>query len=307
MPAELAIIIPVYNEAEAIESNFSVIRSTLLEDGIACRYLLVDDGSTDGTWAKVSAITGKYGNVSALRLTRNFGKELAICAGLDHAEAEKYLIMDSDLQHPPRCVKEMLALMDKAGVNIVNGVKEMRGRERLSYRIFALGFYKLLKQVTGLDMDNSSDFKLVDRSVADALREFRESNLFFRGLIDWVGFSKADYTFTVEQRNEGTSSFSTAKLIKLAVDAIVAHTSKPLYLTFSGGIVFLAIAFVLGVQTLVNFFSGNAVSGFTTVILLLLFTGSIIMLSLGIIGVYMSRIYDEVKRRPRYIVSEYKR
>lgn len=304
MKKKLAIIIPVYNEADAIGNHFSVIYNKLIEDQIQCHYLIVDDGSSDATWLEISAIKEEYENVSAIRFARNFGKEVAICAGLDYIEAERYLIMDSDLQHPPQCIKEMMGLMDETKVHIVNGVKEKRGKEKLSYRLLARGFYKLLKRTTALNMDNSSDFKLLDGSVVNTLREFKESNLFFRGLVDWVGFSKIDYMFTVEERMDGTSSFSTAKLLRLAFNAIVSHTSKPLYLTILGGSVFLVIAVLLGMQTLMNYFLGYAVSGFSTVILLLLFTGSMIMISLGIIGVYISRIYDEVKNRPRYIVAE---
>lgn len=300
---DLAIVIPVYNESKAIKHNFSLIHDQLREDGIECQYMIVDDGSSDSTWLEVCQLKKEYTNVSGIRFARNFGKEMAICAGLDHIEAQRYLIMDSDLQHPPSCIKDMLAIMDEKKVNIVNGVKQKRGRETLAYKLIAGSFYKLLKSIAGLNLNNSSDFKLIDRNVVDTLRKFGESNLFFRGLVDWVGFEKIDYYFTVDERTEGTSSFSTIRLCKLALNAIVSHTSKPLYLTISGGIFFLFFAVILGIQTLANYFMGHAISGFSTVILLLLFIGSMIMFSLGIIGVYISRIYDEVKDRPRYIIS----
>ncbi|GMQ55991.1 glycosyltransferase family 2 protein [Vallitalea sediminicola] len=300
---DLAVIIPVYNEAQAICKNFAVIYDTFLEDNISCQYMIIDDGSSDTTWLEISKLEKEYSNVSAIRFARNFGKEMAICAGLDNIDASRYLIMDSDLQHPPKCVKDMLLLMDRSQVNIVDGVKQQRGKENFIYRFTAKRFYDILKKTTGLDLDNSSDFKLIDRSVVDTIRQFKESNLFFRGLIDWVGFERTNYFFTVEERLEGETSFSLYKLMKLAFNAILSHTSKPLYLTFFGGGIFLLFAVILGIQTLVNYFSGDAISGFSTVILLILFTGSVIMLSLGMIGVYISRIYDEVKGRPKYIVS----
>ncbi|WP_134701377.1 glycosyltransferase family 2 protein [Ammoniphilus sp. YIM 78166] len=300
----LAIIIPVFNESKAIHHNFSVIHERVRMDGLHCKFLFVDDGSTDDTWNEITKLINDYEQVSAIRFARNFGKEIAISAGLDHIEADRYLVMDSDLQHPPQCIKEMMAMMDQSGVLIVNGMKKERGTETFLYRFLAQGFYKVLKRTTGLNLNNSSDFKLLDHKVVQTLRTFRESNLFFRGLVDWVGFSKTDYFFSVEDRTEGSSRFSFAKLMGLALNAIVSHTSKPLYLTLFGGIAFFIVAFVLGIQTLINYFLGQAVSGFSTVIILILLSGSIINISLGIIGVYISRIYDEVKQRPKYIVSE---
>lgn len=300
----LAIIMPVYNEANAIGKNFGAIYDTLTESGLQCQYMLIDDGSKDETWLELCALKEAYQGVSAIRFARNFGKEMAICAGLDHIEADRYLIMDSDLQHPPACIKDMMLLMDKSGANIVDGIKQKRGKESWKYKYLAKGFYSLLKKIAGLNMDNSSDFKLIDHSVVTAIRQFQENNLFFRGIVDWVGFRRVQYYFNVEERLEGESSFSTFKLMKLACNAILSHTSKPLYLTLISGMLFLAFAVILGIHTLFNYFTGQAISGFSTVILLLLITGSMIMLSLGIIGIYISRIYDEVKQRPRYILSE---
>lgn len=301
---ELAVIIPVYNESALIQENFRRIRQVFAEDGLSCHFVLVDDGSSDGTWREISLLVNEFPEVSSLRFARNFGKEAAILAGLERVDARRYLIMDSDLQHPPRCVKEMLALMEREQADIVDGIKRKRGRESPGYRLLANSFYRLLKLLTGLDLDRSSDFKLLDRRVVGALRRFEESNLFFRGLVTWVGFKRVTYSFTVDGPGCRQSRFSTGKLIRLALSAILAYTSKPLYLTILSGLIFLFISAALGIQTLFNYFSGRAVSGFTTVILLLLFTGSMIMISLGIIGVYISRIYDEVKKRPRYIVSE---
>lgn len=300
---DLAVIIPVYNEAKTILDNFEVINRILQQDGVKCAYLFVDDGSKDDTWCKLQDIQQQYKNVLILRFSRNFGKEIAICAGLDHIDAQRYLIMDSDLQHPPRYVKDMLNVMFKESADIVEGVKISRGKETLKYKLISKSFYKFLKSTTGIELDNSSDFKLINRSVVDALRNFNEKSLFFRGLVDWVGFKKVAFPFEVDSRGDGTTRFSTKSLVQLALTAIIAHTSKPLFLIIVSGVVFFVLSIILGIQTLFNFFSGYAVSGFSTVILLLLFTGSMIMLSLGIIGIYLSRIYDEVKGRPRYIIA----
>lgn len=301
---KLALVIPVYNEESAIRSNFMEMHSILNQDGIDCHYLFVDDGSKDGTWAELMMISKEFDCVTATRFARNFGKEMALCAGLNQIDADYYITMDSDLQHPPKYIKEMLLLMEKEEVNIVTGIKSSRGKEPLTQKIFAKSFYQFLKVITKLDLDNSSDFKLMDRKVVDAIRQFNESNVFFRGLVNWVGFKKIQMPFEVEERKLGTTHFSPAKLILTALNAILAYTSKPLYITVFSGLIFLFFALILGVQTLSNYFMGIAVSGFSTVILLLLITGSMMMLSLGMIGIYISRIYDEIKGRPRYIISE---
>jgi polyisoprenyl-phosphate glycosyltransferase len=302
---ELAVIIPVYNEGPFLSSNLTEIRNVLGEIGINCRYFLIDDGSTDDSWTVVRKLVEKYNNLSALRLSRNFGKEAAILAGLENAAANLYLIMDSDLQHPPRYVKEMLELMEKEQADIVNGVKSARSKENIIYRYCAKKFYRLLKLLTGLELIDSSDFKLLNRRVVDALRRFDEKSLFFRGLVNWVGFKSVNFPFAVEKRSVGESRFTTGKLLKLAQHSTLAYSGKPLYLTILAGLFFLVLSAILALQTLYNYLSGMALSGFTTVILLILFTGALILISLGIIGVYLALIYDEIKGRPRYIISEY--
>lgn len=301
----LAVIIPVYNEGPFIASNLAEIISVIDKIGISCLYTLIDDGSTDSTWAEILTLKSKYSNLKAIRLSRNFGKEAAISAGLDHIDAALYQIMDSDLQHPPHYVKEMLNLMEKEQADIVNGVKSGRSKENIFYRYCAKRFYKLLKLLTGLELNDSSDFKLLNRRVVDALRRFDEKSLFFRGLVSWVGFKSVPFPFAVDERTNGDSRFSTGKLLRLAQHSTLAYSGKPLYLTILAGFFFLFISVILAVQTLYNYLSGMALSGFTTVILLILFTGALILISLGIIGVYLALIYDEIKNRPRYIISEF--
>lgn len=300
----LALIVPVFNEEKALRDNFAEIKRILAEDGISAQFLFVDDGSRDDTWGVITALATEDDCVKGIKFARNFGKEVALRAGIEAIEADLYLTMDSDLQHPPRYIKGMLLLMETEGADIIDGVKSSRGQETLKYKLFAKGFYKTLKGITGLEMDNSSDFKLMNHHVIETLRSFHERNLFFRGIVSWVGFKVVKMPFAVDDRKAGTSHFSFGRLVFLALSAILSYTSKPLYLTIFSGFLFLLFALVVGVQTLYNFFFGHAISGFSTVILLILITGSMIMLSLGIIGVYISRIYEEIKRRPRYIIDK---
>lgn len=299
----LAILIPVYNEGKALAKHFAEIHHTLSEDGIVAQYLFIDDGSGDDTWSVVEGLTDLYEGVSGLKLARNFGKEMALSAGVDAMEADLYVFMDSDLQHPPIYIKEMLRLHEATGADIISGVKASRGKESLKYKLIAKSFYGLMHKITGIDMDNSSDFKMMTHEVVTAIRGFHERRVFFRGVVHWVGFETVEMPFEVAKRQEGTSNFSTISLMKLAANAILSYTSKPLYLTFFCGMIFMVFAVLLGVQTLYNYSVGQAVSGFSTVILLILIIGAMGMMSTGIIGVYVARIYDEVKLRPRYVVQ----
>lgn len=301
---EVAVIIPVYNEVDAIYPHFVEIKRQLDADGIPCQFMLVDDGSKDNSWETLVRITEEFPSAHAVKFSRNFGKETALRAGIDAIEADIYITMDSDLQHPPRHIKPMIEKLQQEGLDIVNGKKSSRGKESLAYKMAAGSFYGILKGLSGIDMNGDSDFKVMRRDVILAIRKMQERNVFFRGLVDWVGFKSGDYFFDVEERKAGKTSFSIRKLFGLAMSAITGYTSKPLMLTMHIGILFLVFAFILGIHTIYNFFSGHAISGFSTVILLQLIIGSAVLICLGLIGLYISRIYDEVKLRPPYIIEE---
>ena len=223
-------------------------------------------------------------------------------AGLEQARGDCVAILDCDLQHPPEKLVEMYRLWEQ-GYEVVEGIKEDRGTESAMHRFAANSFYSLISRATGMDMASSSDFKLLDRKVVDALNQMPERNVFFRALSFWVGFKKAEVSYRVRDRVAGESKWSTKSLIKYAINNIGSFSSAPLHIITVLGVVMLAIAVVFGVISLVQKIAGTAQPGFTTVILLLLIIGSFLMISLGIIGYYLARIYDEVKGRPRYIIS----
>ncbi len=301
----LTVILPAYNEALSLRENFIVIDSTLKNANICAEYVIVDDGSKDDTWKIIKELAKENERIKGISFAKNFGKEIALAAGLDYAEGEHIAIMDIDLQHPPEHISHMLAQMKNENADIVLGRKSNRGEESFIHRFFAKTFYRGLKAMTHLEMQNSSDFMIMNASVAGEVRRFSERNLFFRGIVDWVGFKKTVYYFAVEERADGTESrFSLTKLISLAINAVIAYSSKPLYIIVGTGIIFSIFALILGIQTLWNYATHQALNGFSTVILLLLIGFSIVMFSLGIIGIYLSRIYDEIKARPRYIVQD---
>ena len=212
-------------------------------------------------------------------------------------------MMDCDLQHPPEVLVEMYHLWKK-GYEVVEGVKRSRGKESVLHKASAGLFYKIISKAVKIDMSRASDFKLMDRKAVDALLEMPERNAFFRALSSWIGYRTISVEFDVQEREAGESKWSTWSLVKYAITNIVAFSAAPMQIVTVAGVFMLFMAFVLGIQTLVKFFMGHAVVGFTTVILLLLIIGSIVMISLGIIGYYISKIYEEVKGRPKYLVSK---
>ncbi|ETA81507.1 glycosyltransferase family 2 protein [Youngiibacter fragilis] len=304
MDNKVTVVIPVYNEELLIRENVGVIAGFLTQAGVGFTILLVDDGSKDSTWQKLRELSNENNYVKALRLSRNFGKEAAICAGLEEADGDACIIMDSDLQHPPQLIPEMIRLWREEGYDVIEGVKASRGNESIVKKVGAGMFYSILSRLSGLNMQQASDFKLLDRKVVDAWKSMNERGTFFRGMSAWVGYNRKSLPFSVGTRTRGTSKWSVLNLFTLAIKAITSFSSFPLHIVTFIGVFFLLGALVLGIQTIYMKVSGMALSGFTTVILLLLIIGSALMISLGIIGSYIARIYDEVKFRPRYIVSE---
>ena len=298
----LSVILPAYNEEKMIEKARNTLGRILSEQDIPYEIVFVDDGSKDQTWSEIEKAAEKDNHVAGVHFSRNFGKESAMMAGLASAGGDCCVVMDCDLQHPPETVVEMYRLWEQ-GYEVVEGVKHSRGKESLAHKASAGMFYKIISKAVGIDMSRASDFKLLDRKAVDALLEMPERNAFFRALSAWIGYKTTSVEFDVREREEGVSKWSTKSLIRYAITNIVSFSSAPMQFVTGAGVFMFLLAVVLGIQTLVHYFTGNAVEGFTTVILLLLLIGSILMISLGIIGYYISKIYEEVKGRPRYLIS----
>ena len=279
-----------------------VVSGIMEREKIPFELVFVNDGSRDQTWEMIEKAAEKNTHVTGIRFSRNFGKESAIFAGLANAEGDCIAVMDCDLQHPPETLVEMYRLWEQ-GYEVVEGVKRSRGKESVLHRASAGMFYKIMSKAVQIDMSRASDFKLMDRKAVEALLSMPERNAFFRALSSWVGYLTTSVEFDVQERTEGESKWSTWSLIKYAVRNIVGFSSAPLQMITVAGVLTLFFAIVLGIQSLVKYFCGHALEGFTTVILLLLIIGSLIMLSLGIIGIYIAKIYEEVKGRPRYFIA----
>ena len=301
----LSVILPSYNEEKMIPVAAETLAGILDAAEIPFELLFINDGSKDGTWNEICRAREKDPRVCGVCFSRNFGKEAAMFAGLEKARGDCCVVLDCDLQHPPEKIVEMYHLWEQ-GYEVVEGIKHDRGEEAGLRRFAANTFYGIISKATGIDMASSSDFKLLDRKVVDTLNAMPERNVFFRALSFWVGFKKTEVTYDVRERTAGESKWSTCALIKYAITNIGSFSSAPLHLITVLGFITLSISIVFSVVALVQKLTGTALGGFTTVIILLLFIGSIMMISLGIIGYYIARIYEEIKGRPRYIIEEYR-
>ena len=299
----LSVVIPAYNEEQMILKAAETIAGILKEQNIDYELIFVDDGSKDSTWERICEAADKDECVRGISFSRNFGKEAAMFAGMSEAEGDCVAVMDCDLQHPPEKLVDMYRLWQQ-GYEVIEGVKNSRGNESAGHSFASKMFYRIISKSTGVDMSRASDFKLLDKKAVLVLRNLPEKAAFFRALSSWVGFQTASVSYDVREREAGESKWSTKGLTKYAITNITSFTTFPMqFVTFLGILMFI-LSVVLTVIALIQWGSGTAASGFTTVIILQCFTGSVIMLALGIIGYYISKIYEEVKGRPRYIVAK---
>ena len=299
----LTVVLPAYNEQDSVPLAADTICPLLEGEGIRHEILFVNDGSRDGTWKAIQAQAARHPEVRGVCFSRNFGKEAAIFAGLAQAKGDCVVVLDCDLQHPPEKIVEMYRLWQQ-GYQVVEGVKVSRGKESPLHTLAVRCFYRAMSGSTGLDMSRASDFKLLDRRAVDVLLAMREKNAFFRALSSWIGFETAQVEFEVQPRAAGESKWSIRSLVRYAITNLAAFSTAPLQIvTFLGVLVFLC-SLILGGWSLWQKISGQALEGFTTVILLLLLIGSILMICLGIIGYYIAKIYEEIKDRPRFIISQ---
>ena len=299
----LSVVVPAHNEALGIAHAVDVMLQALTSCGMNLELIVVDDGSRDETFERVRDLSQKDARIKGLRFTRNFGKEAALLAGLRVAIGNAVVTIDSDLQHPPALIPQMIDAW-RTGAMVVDAVKRSREKDGAFARVRAGLFNSFLSRLGGINLQNSSDFKLLDRIVVDAItRGLPEKQRFYRGLADWVGYSHTSIPFDVGARAVGQGKWTLWKLIDLATTATVSFTSAPLRIVTILGLLTLVFGFLVAAEALVGWSQGRAVSGFTTTIITLLIVGSCIMISLGIIGEYIAKIYDEIKARPTYLVE----
>lgn len=304
MSIKCSIIVPVFNEEPVIDAFINSLEGALDQSRYPCEFIFIDDGSSDSTWEILKKHSLSSPRLRAVRFTRNFGKEAAIQAGLEMVKGQIAVIMDADLQHPPDLLPQMISLWENEGYNVVEGVKTFRQKESLLNKAGSAFFYKAMKALTGFDIRRDTDYKLLDRKAIEAYLSMKEKSRFFRALIPFLGLKTAKVPFSPQERIGGQTKFSFMKLLTMGMRAITSFSSFPLHIITLLGILTLIFSFFLGIQTIYMKISGKSVEGFTTVILLILTIGSILMLALGVIGEYIARIFEEVKNRPSFVIAE---
>lgn len=303
----LGLVVPVRNEEECLPLFLEAVEGQLERLGCHTEIVFVDDGSEDGTWAWLEAQQDTAHPLTLVRLTRRFGKEGAIRAGLSVSAADAVIVMDADLQHPVELIPRMYQIWEDTGTWVVEGFKSGAVQRSPLKRLGASLVYPLARRFTGIELSNRSDFQLLDRKAVDLFLSLQERVTLFRGLIAWLGLPTERLQFEVAPRAAGRSHWSLTMLSELALDMVTGFTNAPLRMMTYASLVLGALATLLGMQTLYMYLTGQAVEGFTTVILVVLITGTAVCLGLGIIGEYIARIYEEVKARPQFVVREVQR
>ena len=299
----LSVVVPAYNEQEMVALAGQTISDILAGEDIDHEIIFVDDGSADSTWKEIVDASEKNNSIRGVSFSRNFGKEAAILAGLRVSRGDCCAVIDCDLQHPPEKIVEMYRLWQE-GYEVVEGVKSDRGSESAFRKFCASAFYKLMGGVMKTGMENSSDFKLLDRKVVDTLLSMGERKTFFRALSHWVGYNTAQVEFEVRERAAGESKWSFKSLTGYAVSNLTSFSTAPIEFITAAGAVMFIFSIIYGLVSLCRKLFGHADIGSASTVFSVFFVGSVIVICLGTIGHYVARIYEEVKGRPRYIISK---
>jgi glycosyltransferase involved in cell wall biosynthesis len=300
---ELTVIIPAYNEADGILTFLEHLHAALSDCCSDFEVVVIDDGSRDETWQLVHGAASRSDWLHAFRFTRNFGKEAAILVGLRHSRGRAAVVMDADGQHPPELLPRLLEPWRSGSAQIVAARKNC-GAVSLRSRFTTYAFNKMMRVLTGLDLANASDYRLLDRAVVEALLAFPEKVRFFRGMTVWTGFTTTQVEFRVAPRIAGTSQWSPAQLTQLAIVAITGYSAKPLGMIFWLGMIGMGAALLLFLQALYSWFTGIAVSGWSSLTVVILVFGSANLLGIGVLGAYLAQIFNEIKKRPDYIIRD---
>ena len=302
----ISIIIPCYNEEHNIMPLYNSIKDvTATISNYKWELLFIDDGSQDNTLSILKQLNFKDNNCHYISFSRNFGKEESMLAVLDNAKGDCVVIMDADLQHPAEVIPMMINEWED-GYDDVYAYRESRGKESYIRKQLSLLYYKMLQKISKTDiLPNVGDFRLLDRKCVDALKSMRETQRYTKGLYCWIGFKKKGVSFKQHDRINGKSSFNYFKLLNLAIEGITSYTVTPLKISTLLGIISSITSFIYMIYVFIKtILFGEEVQGFPTIIIIILFLGGIQLISLGIIGEYLGRIFNETKGRPNYIIRE---
>ena len=303
---DLSIVIPVLNEEKNISILFDRILSCLTSTNLQYEIIFIDDCSTDKSFEKISKLSENNKSIKAIRFSRKFGYQESIYCGLEHSTGENMITMDSDLQHPPELILDLLNKANE-GYDIVNMVRNKAVKKSFISKIGSSFFYRIINFLSPTRVVNeSADFRLYNRKVVNSLKLFPERGIFIRGLVGWMGFKQIDIKFEEQEREHGISKFNLFRQINFALVAITSFSTSPLYFSIYSGFLISSIGIIYGMKIITNiiFFGATYDEGWASILSLLLFIGGLIMIMLGVIGIYLSVIFNEIKMRPRYIINK---
>lgn len=301
---DLSIVIPVYNEESCIGVLIEQVISVLEPLTISFEIVVVDDGSSDGTWITIDSLQTGDPRLHGLRLVRNFGHQNALLAGLFFASGRAVVTMDGDLQHPPGTLPEMIACW-QAGHKIVNTRREDSDTSSGLKRAGSRNFYKLFSWLSGVTVDEgSSDFRLLDREVLERLLQFEGGHDFLRGAVNWLGYPGTTVLFRAAPRHAGQSKYNLARMVRFAIDAVLSFSTKPLHLGIWLGLALSALSFVELAYAVKVYFSGESLPGWASIVTVMTFLFGFLFILIGILGAYLSRIHRAIQAPPRFIIAE---
>ena len=302
----LSVVVPAYNESTGLREFQRRLAAVFDALDLDCRVLYVDDGSRDDTFAVMESLRAADARVATLRLSRNFGKELAMTAGLDHCDADAVVVIDADLQDPPELIAQFVALW-REGYDVVYGTRASRAGETAVKKLTSAAFYRVMERLTDKPIPrDTGDFRLMSRRVVDALKRLRERQRFMKGLFAWVGYRQASVAYERDPRHAGQTKWNYWKLWNFALEGITSFSSAPLKLATYLGFAAAALAFVFGLWVFAKaLLYGDPVRGYPSLMVVVLFLGGAQLMALGVIGEYLGRTYVEAKQRPLYLVDRY--
>lgn len=302
--SRLSIVLPVLNEEENLPLLFEQIASTLHPLSYEWDVIFVDDGSTQPTVDVLRKLESSYSNVQVLQFTRNFGHQAALTAGLDFAHGDAVILMDSDLQHPPALLPELIARWED-GYDVVYTIRDSTVAVGARKRFTSWLFYAAFNALSDTDIPpHAADFRLLDRSVVDALKQMRERARFLRGLTSWVGFRQIGVHFTAAARTSGQSSYNSVRMLRLAIDGVASMSTLPLRMCLFSGVAVSSLATVYMLYVLFAWESHRVITGWSSLMLAVLFLGGVQLTTIGIVGLYVAKVYEEVKQRPLYLLRD---
>ena len=301
---QLSIVVPVYNEAANLEVLFASLHAVLEEGGYNYEVIFIDDGSTDGTFEVVKQLHERNASVKGYSFSRNFGHQTALFAGLSKSTGEVVISMDGDMQHPPEFIPALLKKYEE-GYDIVNTKRLDAESTGLFKKLSSRWYYKMLNALSDVPIEPAAaDFRLMNRKSVEALNSLPETHRFTRGLVGWMGFKQAIIPYQAAPRHAGSSKYTFFKMLRFGLDGIVSFSVKPLRIAFYTGVMVSIAALLYAIYAIVQHILGSTVEGWTSILVSVLFIGGVTLLSLGVIGEYIARIFNEVRRRPMYFFKD---